>query len=121
MTLLFAVMATLSVNAYDFVSDGICYTITSKEQNTCEVASSGANLGNFYMGDVVIPEKVLYSGVEYIVTGIGSSAFQNSAMLTSVLLPETIEEIDSWAFYDCVKLREISLPNSTSTLGISVF
>lgn len=121
MTFLFAVMATLSVNAYDFVSDGICYTITSKEQNTCEVASSGANLGNFYMGDVVIPEKVLYSGVEYIVTGIGSSAFQNSAMLTSVLLPETIEEIGWGAFYNCVKLKEISLPNRTSTLGSEVF
>ena len=57
-------------------------------------------------GEVTVPDGV---------TEIGEWAFQYSPV-TKVILPETLEEIRSYAFYSCAELEEITLPASLTNL-----
>lgn len=58
------------------------------------------NSGSFetYQGDIVIPDKVSYNGVDYPVLSINSYAFANCRALTSVSLPSSLVIIESDAF-----------------------
>lgn len=64
------------------------------------------------LAEIVIPYKYTdESGDEYSVTMIGAEAFQNISTLTSVVIPETITEIEHHAFYYC-GLTSIVIPDS---------
>lgn len=52
---------------------------------------------------------------------LGASAFENCGKLTSILLPETLEEIEASAFLNCVSLESIVIPESVRRLGPYVF
>ena len=61
-------------------------------------------------GVVIVPDGI---------TEIGEWAFDHSAV-TRVILPETLEEIRSYAFFECTKLEEITLPASLNNLEYTV-
>ena len=50
-----------------------------------------------YAGDITIPEKVTYEGIEYTVTAIGEFSFAECA-ITSVTIPTTVTAIGDYAF-----------------------
>lgn len=90
------------------------YTVTISQQNKNQK-------------NVVIPEEI--NGLA--VTKIGAYAFykynkilsfttKNSKMKT-IKLPETLLEIEKYAFYQCGKLQEIEIPNSVKTIGAYAF
>ena len=64
--------------------------------------------------EVVIPEGA---------KKIQKSMFFNCRELKNIYLPDTIEEIEDFAFADCVKLEEISFKGKTNLrkIGISAF
>ena len=75
-------------------SDGvkIWYEFDSKTK-TARVTHEGKRFrswDNKYTGDVVIPSKVTYEGVEYDVTSIGNRAFSACFNLTNVTIPESV-------------------------------
>lgn len=111
-------MTTLCSYAYDFTVDGIFYKIKSRTDFTCYVSYYDSKTP-VYSGDIVIPEKVVYQGVEYTVTEIGSSAFSGCTALTSISLPESIERIEYGAFSGCVLLKEINLPRNIKYVGLT--
>ena len=39
----------------------------------------------------------------------------------SVIIPDGIEEIGEFAFYDCASLKEINLPENLTTIGSEAF
>lgn len=51
-----------------------------------------------YKGDVIIPESVNNNGKTLAVTAIGDEAFMGCRLLTSVVIPETVESIGQSAF-----------------------
>ena len=119
--LLFAVMLTaLSASAYDFVSNGIYYNITSSTNNTVEVTYRNTNYGT-YSGNITIPSTVTYSGKTYTVTAIGYLAFYQSSGLTSVTIPSTVKQIAEDAFYHCTGLTNLTIPNSVQIIFGSAF
>ena len=63
-----------------------------------------------YQGDLVIPQKVTYKGVDYTVASVGYSAFKSNKSLTSVQLPSSVKRIESYAFNDCSSLISITMP-----------
>lgn len=66
-------------------------------------------------GDVSILSHFIVNGKEYMVTEIGEGAFYYNSLITSVILPETLESIGSNAFQLCVGLKSVAI-SSTSTL-----
>lgn len=103
----------MSVSA--FTVDGISYKVLSSTDKTVEVTS-----GN-YSGDIVIPEKVTDSGIEYTVTKIGNSAFYYCYNIKSISLPNTITEIGESAFEYCVYLTNLTLPVALTSIGNGAF
>ena len=92
-TLLLLAFLPLVASADAVEIDGIYYNfITKGGANEAEV-SKAPNVN-----EVVIPEKVIYNGDEYVVTSLGKLSFSNLQNVQSVTLPKTIRKIKEYAF-----------------------
>ena len=118
--LLLALIGSLYTYAYDFEVDGLCYNILS--DNQVEVTYRSYQDGS-YSGELKIPEKVSYNGVEYTVSAIGEYAFYNCINLTgSLLIPNSIQFIGRMAFRYCSNLvGSLTIPNSVTDIGTAAF
>ena len=107
----------------EFYKDGIYYYISGKDkkEKVAVVYHRPNNLSTLYSGMVVIPEKVKYKGKTYPVTMIGSSAFKDCVKLKEVVIPNSVTVIDSYAFSGCTGLKNIKIPNSVTSIGWRVF
>ena len=76
--------------------------------------------GNYY-GNITIPASVSYNGTTYDVTNIGDSAFYECLELTSVEIPNSVTNIGDRAFYECFELTSIEIPNSVTNIGEYAF
>lgn len=63
-------------------------------------------------------EKVV---IENGITVLGGATFAHFENLISVQLPETLEKIEPYAFYNCYSLQSITLPNSLKSIGFEAF
>ena len=104
--------ADFSNSSLKVTKDGIKYDILSK--NTASVSGCSAGLT-----DVVIGSSFI-AGNTFSVNKISSYAFSNSA-ITSVIIPNTITNIDYNAFSSCNSLTSVILPNSLTTIGYNAF
>jgi plastocyanin len=98
-----------------FTSGNLQYRIVS--ETTVEV-SGVANSPS----DVAIPPTVQYNGETYTVVGIGSRAFINNSVLTSVTMPQdssSFTYIEIGAFKCCTKITALEIPASVSRIGLS--
>lgn len=102
--------------AYDFKVDDIYYSIVSSTDKTVEVARNDGNIG-----DIVIPNLVVYNDVSYKVVGIGLSAFSGSSEVTSVKIPNSVTSIGNYAFYNCSGLTSVVIGKSVASIGQNAF
>lgn len=72
-------------------------------------------------GDVVVPEQVQYQGVTYTVVTVNGDVFRQCPELTSVVLPNTVNNIGSLAFYENPALETVVLPNGLTIIGNWLF
>ena len=119
LTALFALLSTLSANAYDFEVDGFYYNVISLPDLTCEVTFRERYIDS-YFGDVVIPSFVSYSGRTFSVTKIGDEAFSWCGLLTSVTIPNSVKSIGDNAFRSS-RLTSVTIPNSVKSIGAGAF
>lgn len=63
-----------------------------------------------------IPRSIIHEENTYEVTGIGRGAFAFCAV-TSVTIPDTIEQIDMQAFFRCDGLKYLFIPDSVKKLA----
>jgi hypothetical protein len=112
---------TFPVHAYDFMVDGIAYNIN--EDDTTVSVTLNANEYSFptYSGDIVIPESVIQNGQTYAVTAIGGDAFYNCINLSSVSLPNSLLLIGEYAFSFCSSINSIHLPASVNLIVGNAF
>ncbi len=68
-------------------------------------------------GEVIIPAVV--SGKP--VTNVNSNAFYNCNLITSIVLPDSIEHFGNYAFSGCSELAEINMPKNLETVGTFAF
>ena len=76
---------------------------------------------SFYSGNIIIPEKVTYEGVEYTVTKIADNAFNSCKDLTSITIPSSVTTIGESAFFYCNSLTSITIPSGVTNIGYSTF
>ena len=96
-------------------------TITTLPDSACwdYTVSGGKAVIKGYTGastDIVIPGTI--DG--YTVTSIGSSAF-TSAELTSVVIPDSVKTIGTYAFRYCASLADVQLGTGLTSIGDSAF
>ena len=97
---------------FDMEVDGIYYNIKSSQ--TVEVTTYpyyGEKDFEGYKGDVIIPEQVTHNGKTYTVTAIGHYAFGRSK-ITSIYIPNTVNELGFLVFNGCQNLVSVHLPNN---------
>lgn len=117
LTLVLMLIATINTLAYDFESNGIYYNILSKKKHTCAVTSQPETSNKKYAGNIVIPSTVQDNdGVDYTVSAISACAFQDCIKLQNITLPNTIQHVGWRAFSGCVLLEKIVLPQSVTTV-----
>lgn len=132
LALMLLVVSVTTMSAYDFEVDGICYNILSDHE--AEVTYKDLNdsplyyddgeiifYTSYYTGEVIVPESVNYDNVTYSVVSVGSYAFYNCLMLTSVDLPSTVTSIGERAFAECSALAQVVIPNTVESMGYGAF
>ncbi len=119
-------MVCQSAFAYDYYVNGIYY-----RKATQQLPGGGCgetylivvndDYQNTYSGDVVIPETETINGESFRVRYIGSEAFYGCINLTSITLPNTIVNIGYHSFADCHQLEVIDIPASIQQINSNAF
>lgn len=98
----------------DFTLDNIVYRKVS--DNVVAVCGNKLTTGSA----VKLPEKVSFQGFDFDVTSINYHAFYNCANLKSIVVPNSVKDIEEEAFYGS-GLRTVTLPNSIKTIKKETF
>ena len=125
---------TIPVNVGDiFPVNGVTYQVTSMDEGAltvmathCRVSGAAstsaiktANAG--YSGDLVVPEKVVYQGLEFAVTAIDKYAFYYATGLTSMTIEAPITTLPSYIFSGCSALTHIDIPSTVTAIEKAAF
>ena len=74
-----------------------------------------------YTSTIVIPDIVTHDNNTFKVTRIGSEAFYECDGLTSVIIPNTVRDIEDYAFSYSADLTSVPLGNNVTTIGNDAF
>lgn len=115
---LLAFLTCLTINAFaqNYEVDGIYYHCNYE----IAVVTKGPQ-SNYYSGDIIIPEFIIYNDFTSRVESIDDEAFKNAKNLTSVVIPESVTSIGERAFSCCDNLTSVVIPNSVSEIGDGAF
>ena len=85
------------------VIDGFRYLLDSDTKTATLVPKKDGD----YSGDIIIiPENVKGNdGVEYVVTSLGASCFEDCSGLTSITIPSSVTSLGDCCFYGCKNLE----------------
>ena len=104
-------LSTLSASAYDFKVDGIAYWYNTSILSTATYCC--VDKGSDYKDVISIPSHVTYKGKTLPVTAIRDEAFSDRTSLTSIIIPNSVTLIGSYAFNGCSNLKYMQLMCST--------
>ena len=70
---------------------------------------------------LTIHSTVVYNGLTFSVTSIGTQAFYQNTALTSITIPNSVTSIGTRAFYLNTALTSITIPNSVTSISDFAF
>ena len=97
--------------------DGINYEIKPRTKEAIVICKSTGK----YSGNIVIPESIIHKATTYSVTSIGEKAFFECVDLTSVTIPNSVTSIGNRAFSYCTNMPSITIPNSVTSIEEGAF
>ena len=108
---------TPSTFAYDFSAVApsghtLYYNIVSGNAVLVQ-PGTGSSYNNYVTGNVVIPSSVTFNGDTYYVTRIDDKAFYLCSGLTSITIPNSVTSIGSTVFMGCMGLTTVNF-NATN-------
>lgn len=106
----------LYIEARGFVFDGVNYAITNNTNKECQVSSMATRAT-----EITIPATISIYGNTYKVASIADNAFANDSILRSVKGMENVKRINYRAFYNCVSLKEVSIPDGLNYISSYAF
>ena len=116
--MLVVLMLMTTSSAMAEVIDGLRYVLDPVKKT----ATLLPKMEGKYSRDIIIPEKVKGNdGVEYVVTSLGASCFEDCSGLTSITIPSSVTSLGDYCFYGCSGLTSITIPSSVTSLGNSCF
>ena len=116
--MLVVLMLMTTSSAMAEVIDGFRYLLDSDTKT----ATLLPKMEGKYSGDIIIPEKIKGNdGVEYVVTSLGESCFEDCSGLTSITIPSSVTSLGESCFLLCSGLTSITIPSSVTSLGESCF
>ena len=104
-----------------FRVDGIYYKVINGDVEVIDDNEGYVSNADLYVGDIVIPESVSFSGKKYTVSYISMTAFWNSTKMTSITIPSTIKSIPPEAFRGCTGLTSVVISEGVEEIGGSAF
>ena len=123
---LFGILVPQGAKAYDFsavapTGQRLYYNISG---STVEVTTQNSNTpyySTYPTGNIEIPSSITYNGTSYSVTSIGNYAFYDCINLTNVTIPNSVTSIGDYAFMHCSGLTRVTIPNSVTSIGDYAF
>ena len=108
--LLLMLILNLNLSAKSFKVNGIVYETWI--DNTVRVIGGESSLRK-----VVIPDSVIYDGVNYKVVEINTGAFRRS-QITSVTIPSSVVNVLNDVFYYCDSLTTVVFEDSKDPISL---
>lgn len=99
-----------TVKLQNFKYSGVNYTPTS--DSTAQVGVNTSIFGGGYtslVGDIIIPNQVVYDDKILIVNSIVGYAFYGSTGMTSISLPSTVKSLGLSSFTGCTGLKSVTV------------
>lgn len=84
------------------------------------IPASVKSIGDYAFKDLVNLETVEFLANSKLKT-LGASAFYNCVSLKSINIPEGVTDIGNYTFQNCLSLENIVLPSTLKTIGYSAF
>ena len=113
-----SLLSVTSINANAVTTDKVI--VTASGGYSYSITDDGYAMIEQYKGtdtELVIPSTIKGYTVKYI----NDEAFMNRKELTSVNLPDSLEEIGYSAFKGCEKLTDVHIPDSVVTINSYAF
>ena len=104
--LLLGVAGMTKAVAQNFDDGYLKYTVLSATDRTVSVTGHVLSASTM-TGSLIIPSSVMYDGNEYSVITIARRAFYSCNNLTSVVIPNTVTDIQTYAFFRCTGLNSV--------------
>lgn len=98
-----------------FQQKGLAYKLIGQDS----VAVKKISDKNTPKGKLVIPATVKHDGHTYKVVAVDSWGFFGCKDITEVSLPSSVSVVDIWAFTNCSKLKEMTFPPTVKRIGYS--
>ena len=102
--------------AENVVVDGVAYELITKGKQAKVIAGETK-----YAGNIVIPENIEYNGVTYSVASIGRGAFYECLSLASIELPNSVVSVGESAFTKCSGLTSVTIGSGVSFIYEQAF
>jgi len=116
---------TTAIQTDSYSGDTVTTNTTQNEQTTDGFSfEPDTELGGWYISgysgnadEVIIPSTFENQPV----VRIGQDVFRNNRNMQSVIIPDSIKQIDNSAFYGCSSLTSVTIPSSVLSIGEMAF